>query len=117
MKIRPVVFLLVLAAVLVTFPVELEAVKKYRPSPSPYPGYFGTFTEDSSCPVATHLITRFCVERPYVYVVFKRFKGAKRFEGGLIAIHGPVIDSTSCSLPVIEADDVVWKYPPPPPCG
>lgn len=115
MKSRVLVFVVVLAAVLPDSSVE-GGRHKYKP-PLPPPSYGGYLTADSTCPVATHLLTQFCVARPLVYVVFHRMKGVKRFEGGLIQIHGPTIDSTSCSLPVVEPTDVEWRFPPPPPCG
>jgi hypothetical protein len=107
---------LVAVVVLLSSPVQGDP-GKYKP-PLPPPNYYGYLTKDSTCPVATHLLTQFCVNRPYVYAVFNRMKGVKRFENGaLLVIHGPTIDTTSCSLPVVEATDIRWKLPPPPPCA
>jgi hypothetical protein len=113
---RAFVFAGLLAAVAVlSSPIQGDP-QKYKLLPPP--AYGGFLTRDSTCPLATHLLTRRCYGRPpEVYVVFKRMKGVHRFEnGGFVEIHAPTIDATSCSLPVVEADDIVWRYPPLSPC-
>lgn len=116
MKSRVFVFAGLLAAVAVfSSPIQGDP-KKYKP-PLPPPSYGGFLTRDSTCPVATHLLTKRCFHEPWVYVVFNRMKGVKRFEnGGFVGIHGPTIDATSCSLPVVEAEDIQWRFPPLSPC-
>jgi len=117
MKSRAVTLAALVAVVVLLFSPVQGVAGRYKP-PLPSPNYSGYLTRDSTCPVATHLLTQFCVNRPLVYVVFNRMKGVKKFEnGGLVQIHGPSIDATSCALPVVDATDIEWRFPPPPPCG
>jgi len=109
---RRIAFVLVLAAVLLCLqPASVEALR-YKPI---YPLRGGQLVEDSTCPAATHVLRDLCSNAPRTYLVFNRVKGLKRFIGQDVIVNGP-IETTSCSLPLLDVRKIGFAPSLPPPC-
>ncbi|HEV8202008.1 MAG TPA: hypothetical protein VGS03_18510 [Candidatus Polarisedimenticolia bacterium] len=107
---------LVAAALALVRPERLEAQHDNRYD-TDFPILSGEMREDSTCPVATHILISGCLTNraPRAYLVFNRVKGIKRFANREVVVNGPV-DSTKCGLPLMEVRKIDFSPNPPPPC-
>lgn len=111
MRNRALALVVALAAVLLQ-PARLDAFR-YGFDPT-QPLYGGYIQEDATCPAATHVLIDSCSNRKQQYLAF-HMKGIKKYLHGTVILQGP-IDTTSCSLPLIDVSRV-HEGPPPPPCA
>jgi hypothetical protein len=95
-------------------PLEAQHYNRYDTN---FPILAGQLREDSTCPAATHVLITGCLtnRHPSAYLVFNRVKGIKRFANDEVVVNGPV-DSTKCSLPLMEVHKIDFSPNPPPPC-
>jgi hypothetical protein len=111
----------VLAVALVVTAITLGSpaieAQHYHRYDTTYPILAGALREDSTCPAATHVLITGCLTNraPSAYLVFNRVKGIKRFANQEVVVNGPV-DSTKCSLPLMEVRKIDFAPNAPPPC-
>ena len=111
MRNRVLALVVVLAAVVLR-PARLEAYR-YGFDPT-QPLYGGYIQEDATCPAATHVLIGECSHQKQEYLAF-HMKGIKKFLKGTVILQGS-LDTTTCSLPLIEVDRI-HEGPPPLPCA
>lgn len=113
MKSRSVAIAVAALVFVLLQPASSQAYKFKHPK---YPVSGGWIDPDSSCPAATHILGAYCVPSvKRMYLVFRKIKAAQRFEGTAAVVSGP-IDTTSCSLPLMDVQKVDYSRIPPPPC-
>jgi hypothetical protein len=111
MRDRVLILVVVLAAVLLQ-PARLDAFR-YGFDPD-QPLYGGYIAEDATCPGATHVLIAPCLHTKQQYLAF-HMKGIKKYLQGTVVLQGP-IDTTTCSLPLIDVRRI-HEGPTAPPCA
>jgi hypothetical protein len=113
MRNRVLAFVVVALAAVLLQPVRLDAFR-YGFDPT-QPIYGGYLQEDATCPAATHVLIDVCTQQKRYYLVFNHMKGVKKYLKGTTILQGPV-DTTACSLPLVDVRRI-HEGPPPPPCA